>query len=121
MSIPETGEAAAGRLLCRADEIAEGRGRSFVFGRGTDQRRVFIVRHRGILHAYDNTCPHAGTPLDFMPGRFFDPSGTLLQCATHGAQFRIEDGYCVAGPCTGKRLRPVLVWASGGYVVMGEG
>lgn len=120
MSIPERGGAAPGRVICRVDEIAEGAGKSVVFGRGTDQRRVFVVRHLGALYAYDNTCPHAGTPLDFVPGRFFDPSGTLLQCATHGARFRVEDGVCVAGPCAGKRLKPVEIATSGGYLVLAD-
>jgi naringenin degradation protein FdeD len=116
VSSPEGG-AAIGRVLCRAGDIPEGGGRGFVFGGGADQRRVFVVRHKGVLYAYRNSCPHVGTPLDFMPDRFFDPSGTLLQCATHGAQFRIEDGTCVAGPCLGKRLTPVPVMLSGDYVV----
>lgn len=116
MSSPE-GDEVLGRVLCRADEIAEGGGRGFVFGGGTEQRRVFVVRHKGALYAYRNSCPHVGTPLDLAPDRFFDPSGMLLQCSTHGAQFRVEDGACVAGPCAGKRLRPVEIVLSGAYVV----
>lgn len=116
MSSPEGGDV-IGRVLCRADEIPEGGGKGFVFGVGADQGRVFVVRHRGALYGYRNSCPHVGTPLDFMQDRFFDPSGTLLQCATHGAQFRIDDGLCVAGPCPGKRLTPVPVTLSGDYVV----
>jgi len=111
------GDAVIGRVLCRASDIPEGGGRGFVFGSGTEQRRVFVVRYRGALHGYRNACPHVGTPLDFVPDRFFDPSGTLLQCSTHGAQFRVADGYCVAGPCTGKRLTPVTVILSGDYVM----
>jgi nitrite reductase/ring-hydroxylating ferredoxin subunit len=120
VSIPETGAAVAGRVICRADAIPEGGGRGFRIPAGDYPRRIFIVRHRGALFAYDNTCPHAGTPLDWMPDRFFDPSGTLLQCATHGARFRIADGTCVAGPCAGKRLKPVALEISGDYVVAGE-
>jgi len=33
----------------------------------------------------------------------------LIQCATHGALFRIRDGYCVAGPCAGQGLIPLEV------------
>ena len=116
MSSPE-GDEIVGRVLCRADEIPEGGGRGFVFGGGADQRRIFVARHKGALYAYRNACPHVGTPLDWKPNGFFDPSGTLLQCATHGAQFRVEDGFCVAGPCAGKRLVPVPVMLSGDYVV----
>jgi nitrite reductase/ring-hydroxylating ferredoxin subunit len=116
VSSPSGGEV-LGRVLCRTDEIPEGGGRGFVFGSGETQQRVFIVCHQGALYAYRNACPHVGTPLDWVADRFFDPSGTLLQCATHGAQFRIEDGTCVAGPCAGKRLKPLAVTVSGDYVV----
>ncbi|MEE8263379.1 MAG: Rieske (2Fe-2S) protein, partial [Gammaproteobacteria bacterium] len=40
----------------------------------------------------------------WVPDQFLDETGNLLQCATHGALFRIEDGFCVAGPCTGASL-----------------
>ena len=115
MSIPESG---VGRILCRAEEIPEGGGRGFQIPAEPFPRRIFVVRHEGVLYGYDNTCPHAGSPLDFMPDRFFDPTGTRLQCATHGAQFRVHDGYCVAGPCAGKSLRPVAVAVSDGYVTV---
>ena len=58
MSSPEGDD--GGRVLCRADDVPEGGGKSFVFGGGTDQRRVFVVRHKGALYAYRNNCPHAG-------------------------------------------------------------
>ena len=116
MSSPSGGEV-LGRVLCRTDEIPEGGGRGFETGSGEFSRRVFVVRHQGALYAYRNACPHVGTPLDWVADRFFDPSGTKLQCATHGAQFRIEDGTCVAGPCAGKRLKPLAVTVSGDYVV----
>jgi nitrite reductase/ring-hydroxylating ferredoxin subunit len=31
----------------------------------------------------------------------------LIICASHGAQYEIDSGVCVAGPCPGKRLRAV--------------
>jgi nitrite reductase/ring-hydroxylating ferredoxin subunit len=65
---------------------------------------VLVVRYRGSLHAYENACPHMGTPLNFLADRFFDRSGEHLLCATHGALFRAADGFCVAGPCAGKSL-----------------
>jgi nitrite reductase/ring-hydroxylating ferredoxin subunit len=33
--------------------------------------------------------------------------GQYIQCATHGALFRFEDGLCLAGPCPGKHLQSV--------------
>ena len=99
----------SGRRLCRADEIPEGGGRGFRFGSGPDLLMVFVVRKDGALHAFENACPHMGTPLNFLPDRFFDRSGERLLCATHGALFRVADGYCLDGPCAGKSLEPVAI------------
>ncbi len=98
-----------GRRLCRADEVPEGGARGFRFGSGPDLRMVFVLRHRGALYAYDNSCPHLGTPLNFLPDRFLARDGRHLLCATHGALFRIEDGFCIEGPCAGKSLRPLAI------------
>ncbi len=95
----------SGRRLCRAEEIPEGGGRGFRFGSGPDLQLVFVVRRSGALHAYKNACPHMGTPLNFLPDRFFDRAGEHLLCATHGALFRVTDGFCLEGPCAGKSLK----------------
>jgi len=68
---------------------------------------VAIVRD-GILHCYLNRCPHRGTELDWIPGRFLDPAGQHLQCATHGALFDMVSGVCIAGPCHGEALERVV-------------
>jgi nitrite reductase/ring-hydroxylating ferredoxin subunit len=110
----------SGQRLCRADEIAEGGGRGFRLGSGPDLRMVLVVRRGGALHAYENACPHMGTPLNFLPDRFFDRSGEHLLCATHGALFRVADGFCLAGPCAGKSLRPAAIRIAGDDVVLAE-
>jgi len=104
--------------LCRAEDVAEGTGRGFRLGEGMAQVAVFVIRWRGALHAYVNSCPHVGTPLDWMPDRFFDRAGALLLCGTHGALFRPEDGVCVRGPCIGKRLQPAPVRVEDGIVFL---
>jgi len=111
-------EAVTGRPLCRADEVPEGGGRGFRFGSGPDLEAVLVVRKAGALYAYDNACPHLGTPLNFLPDRFFDNAATHLLCSTHGARFRIEDGYCVEGPCLGKSLRPLRITVEAGEVLL---
>jgi nitrite reductase/ring-hydroxylating ferredoxin subunit len=100
----------AGRLrLCPAEEVPEGGGRGFVFGRMPEELRVFVIRWQGRLLAYENACPHAGVSLDWTPDRFFDRNGELLICALHGARFRPDDGLCVAGPCRGLRLTALAI------------
>ena len=40
-----------------------------------------------------------------------------IRCTWHGALFRIDDGACVAGPCTGQRLTPWPVTVTDGTIV----
>ncbi len=104
--------------LCRADTVADGKGRGFRLGEGTEQVAVFVIRWRSDLRAYVNSCPHMGTPLDWLPDRFFNRAGELLLCGTHGALFRPDDGVCVWGPCAGKSLAPAAVEIVDGEIVL---
>jgi nitrite reductase/ring-hydroxylating ferredoxin subunit len=108
--------------LCRADAIAEGAARGFALGSGFARRLVLVLRKNGILRAYVDSCPHAGTPLEMAADDFFDRDGRYLLCRTHGALFRPEDGVCVAGPCIGARLKPVPIdIADGAIRLAGDG
>jgi nitrite reductase/ring-hydroxylating ferredoxin subunit len=86
--------------LCSATEVGEGQSKGFQSGGA----RLLAVRKDGTLHVYLNRCPHRGIPLEWLPDQFLDSSGSLIQCATHGALFLIESGECVAGPCAGAFL-----------------
>jgi len=97
------------RRLCAASEIGEGEGRGFVFGSGTEREAIFVIRWKGALYAYRNSCPHVGTPIDWPENRFFDSTGNFLMCGTHGAVFRPEDGTCIEGPCKGRALTRIQV------------
>jgi len=74
-----------------------------------DNRSIFVVRTKKGFYAYENRCPHRGTPLNWLPDKFLTFDNELIQCATHGAQFRIEDGFCVWGPCEGDCLEKVKI------------
>ncbi len=74
------------------------------------------MRKGGRAFGYFNVCPHAGSPLNWSPGQFLDPTRTLIQCATHGAQFNIDDGACVSGPCPGSKLTEVPVDVKDGEI-----
>lgn len=63
---------------------------------------------------YRNECMHIAIPLGLFPDGILD-DGTLL-CATHGARYRIEDGYCFEGPCLGQTLEEVPFEVDGGIV-----
>jgi nitrite reductase/ring-hydroxylating ferredoxin subunit len=102
--------------LCRAGDVPEGGTRGFCFGSGMELRAVLIVRKSGQLFGYVNSCPHLGTPLNVLPDRFLDRAGKHLLCMTHGALFRLEDGFCIAGPCAGKSLEPVALEVKEGAI-----
>lgn len=95
--------------ICRSDDIADGQAGGFVIGEGVARRDVVLVRRGGVLRAYENMCPHQGTPLETFPNRFLSHDGSLLICSTHGARFRVDDGVCVSGPCIGKALASIAV------------
>jgi len=59
----------------------------------------FVVCFQGELRAWRNHCPHAGSPLDWIPGQFFSGDGESLVCHTHHAVFEPLSGECLAGPC----------------------
>ncbi len=108
------------RVLCRLDDIADPGAKGFVFGEGTERREVFVVRNGAAVHAYENSCPHIGTPLDFLPDQFLTRDATQIRCSTHGARFEIASGRCVSGPCKGDRLTQAPVRLEAGAVVLIE-
>ncbi|MFI8745236.1 Rieske (2Fe-2S) protein [Pseudomonas sp. NPDC077186] len=89
--------------LCAPSELAEGQSRGFLL----ERLNLLAVRKDGRVHAYLNRCPHRGVPLEWQADRFLDDSGSLIQCATHGALFLIDSGECVAGPCAGQALQAI--------------
>ena len=90
--------------LCAVESVTAGSARGFDITSDRGKRNVLVVNHQGKYHAYVNSCPHTGVTLDWMPDQFLDSTGTLIQCATHGALFRIEDGLCIYGPCLDRSL-----------------
>lgn len=90
--------------VCAFSDIIDGQAKGVTLGDGNRRLDILIARRGEHLFAYVNSCPHIGTPLDWQADRFMSADGAMLQCATHGARFRVEDGLCVFGPCMGRRL-----------------
>ena len=108
----------AGTFLCRLEDIPNPGGREFIFGDPPTPFEMFVVRKGAEAWGYFNSCPHAGSPLNWTPENFLDSSKTLIQCATHGAQFKMENGACVSGPCPGSRLTPIPVVVRDGKILI---
>jgi nitrite reductase/ring-hydroxylating ferredoxin subunit len=91
------------------------------FAEASDGHGIFVVRKGNRVYGYRNRCPHTGAPLEWQPDQFLDFDGSFIQCALHGALFRIRDGYCLRGPCAGQGLESVEVRVEGDRVVfLGE-
>ena len=69
----------------------------------------FVVRRDGEYFGYRNSCPHTGSPLDWVDHQFLDVEGALIQCAVHDARFLIDTGECVFGPCPGESLEALPI------------
>ena len=108
------------RVVCRLADIGRDGARAFAVGGEERVLRGFIVRVGEAVYGYVNCCPHAGHPLDLLPGRFLTPDTTLILCSSHGALFEKRTGYCVAGPCAGRALTPVALEIREGYVVLAD-
>lgn len=87
-------------ILCHSNEIAEGKSKGFQLG----ERFVFAVKKNDQIYVYENSCPHLGIQLEWQADEFLDDQACLIQCSTHGALFKIEDGECLSGPCLGQSL-----------------
>jgi nitrite reductase/ring-hydroxylating ferredoxin subunit len=106
------------RVICRLSDLEGGSARGFTIGRGDWPLRGLVVRAAHEVHAYRNRCPHAGHPLDLVPGRFLTADGLLILCSSHGALFEKSTGLCVAGPCPGRSLTRVPVEVISGLVML---
>ncbi len=100
--------AAALRLICESEQIADG-GTGFCFSVRRYDRDVpaFAVRFKGQVFGYLNECGHVPARLDWLPGEFFDQSKVYLICSIHGALYAPDSGRCLSGRCQGKGLKPL--------------
>ena len=105
-------------LLCRMDELADPGSKGRQANLGDMVYEIVVVRSNNQVYGYINRCPHTGGPLDWMPDQFLSIDKRHIQCATHAALFRFDDGICVAGPCAGDRLTPVPLQVETGNIYL---
>ena len=106
-------------LLVLAD-VPEDDARGVTIRDGAKMRKFVVLRWLGETIVYRNRCPHAGTPLDLIPDRFFDRGRKHLFCTSHGASFEPQTGLCVDGPCVGDVLERCAFDVRDGVVTLTE-
>lgn len=106
-----------GVRLCRLEDLPAGSARGFVLQMRAGRFHGFVVRDGAHVRGFDDRCPHAGLPLAQKLDDYLTPDASLVACSWHGALFRIADGVCVGGPCTGAALSPWPVAVSDGWIV----
>ena len=107
-----------GARLCAIADIPEPGSKGFMFREGEKLFMGFVVRRAGEISGYIDRCPHTGLPLAPLPDRYLTRENDLIICSSHGALFRIVDGFCIAGPCAGNKLWPWPVRIEGDDVVV---
>ena len=105
-----------GELICRLDELADRQCREFEWHYKGEVVPAFLLRLGGQVVAYRNHCPHTGAPLNWTPDQFLNYEQEFIQCSIHGALFRLEDGYCLHGPCNGQSLQAIELEIEAGVV-----
>jgi nitrite reductase/ring-hydroxylating ferredoxin subunit len=106
---------AAERCLGALTDIPDGGARGFPAAPG-GLTGLFAIRRGDDVRVYVNACPHLGVSLDWAPDRFLTDDGTLIVCGTHGAEFTIDDGECLRGPCHGDQLEAVPITLREGLI-----
>jgi nitrite reductase/ring-hydroxylating ferredoxin subunit len=80
---------------------------------------IFVVRSQtDQCLGYVNVCPHQGAWLNIGEGRFFTDNGQRLRCGRHKAEFEIDTGLCVKGPCRDKTIEPIALIVIDGEICL---
>ena len=108
--------AAPEHRLCRFDDIVDGTSKEVSLN--GHRATLCLVRQNTTVHAYINSCPHTGAPLNWVGDQFLNRDGDMIQCAVHGALFRITDGACIWGPCLHQCLTAVPIIIRDGEILL---
>jgi nitrite reductase/ring-hydroxylating ferredoxin subunit len=109
-----------GQIVCAVEEIPDGHCKEVCYGQGAYALSFLVHRFGAEVKVYVNRCPHFSLPLNARPGQFVMMEGARVMCAFHGAVFRLDNGYCEAGPAATSFLEPVEVVVRDGAVCIAD-
>ncbi len=109
----------ADQVLIKSEQLIDGgKGVRFALPSLGEHVTGFAIRFKGQVYAYVNQCAHVSVELDWNEGEFFSAQQDFIVCATHGAHYRPDNGYCVLGPCKGKQLKSIPLVEQNGEIVI---
>ena len=101
----------AGFRLCHLDELCDPGSRGFdPWGEGRNS--IFLVRQNTNVFGYQDVCPHQGAHLAWRRDAYLNHAADRIVCHAHGAQFDVETGKCLLGPCLGQSLTALALTVS---------
>lgn len=109
--------------VCPESELEHGAVRTTLLGlddAGLPVVALLLRDEDGRLVAYRNLCRHLPVPLDGGTGELLSDDRSHLVCGTHGATYRVSDGYCVDGPCEGLSLERLHVRVEDGELYVSD-
>jgi len=77
--------------------VPQGACKELRYGEGDASFALLLYRRGAEIHAYVNSCPHFGLPLNARADEFLLYNDGLIMCAHHSAVFSLVDGRCVEG------------------------
>jgi len=87
---------------------------------GRPREALVVLDQDGVARAYVNRCKHVPIPIDGGTRQFFTRDKSALLCGTHGALYRLTDGYCFKGPCRGTSLTALDLRIDQGIIELRE-
>lgn len=111
-------------VICAANNLTRGQAQAFSLSRVTEENvtrpfSIFVVRtQEDRFVGYLNKCPHNGVWLNIGDGVFFSDDGRRLRCGRHKAEFDVDTGRCVKGPCKDEVIEPVSIVVMDGDVCL---
>jgi nitrite reductase/ring-hydroxylating ferredoxin subunit len=69
---------------------------------------LFVVRQGSDFYPWANACPHVGyegAPMAWRKDAYLNVERTRIICSGHAAEFDVESGVCLDGPCLGTVLQ----------------
>lgn len=103
------------------NEIRRGEVRVVALPRGSDRRpreALVLLGSDDEPRAYLNRCRHLPIPIDGGSRNFLTQDGEHLLCGTHGALYRRDDGFCIAGPCLHLSLEALPILEENGVLFL---